>query len=157
MFTGTERVNQSLACGAWFTLLLSAAFCLKLLAMLYKKKTSLLNSHILHLTFSLVGSLDSGRESAIIPNKVAFEDLLCDLEVSFKPLGLCCHSLLPVESAQRNWPSQTHFSQLGRRLEKIVLGILFKNSLDFILTHPSIIRSISERRELTGAQKTLQA
>ena len=67
--------------------------------MLYKKKTSLLNSHILHLTFSLVGSLDSGRESAIIPNKVAFEDLLCDLEVSFKPLRLCCHSLSSVESA----------------------------------------------------------
>ncbi|XP_076455501.1 WD repeat and FYVE domain-containing protein 3-like isoform X2 [Babylonia areolata] len=56
----------------------------QLLAMLYKKKASLLNSHILHLTFSLVGSLDSGRESAIIPNKVAFEDLLCELEVWHK-------------------------------------------------------------------------
>ncbi|ESO89055.1 hypothetical protein LOTGIDRAFT_154132 [Lottia gigantea] len=53
----------------------------QMLAMLYKKKRSLLNSHILHLTFSLVGTLDSGRESAVIPNRVAFEDLLCDLEV----------------------------------------------------------------------------
>ncbi|XP_050392525.2 WD repeat and FYVE domain-containing protein 3 [Patella vulgata] len=53
----------------------------QMLAMLYKKKRNLLNSHILHLTFSLVGTLDSGRESAMIPNRVAFEDLLCDLEV----------------------------------------------------------------------------
>ncbi|KAL5018829.1 hypothetical protein ScPMuIL_004551 [Solemya velum] len=51
------------------------------LAMLYKKKQNLLNSHILHLTFSLVGTVDSGRECSVIPNKMAFEDLLCDLEV----------------------------------------------------------------------------
>ncbi|GFQ88429.1 WD repeat and FYVE domain-containing protein 3 [Trichonephila clavata] len=51
------------------------------LAMLLKKKRSLLNSHILHLTFSLVGTVDSGRESTSIPNVSAFEDLLCDLEV----------------------------------------------------------------------------
>ena len=49
--------------------------------MLYKKKQQLLNSHILHLTFSLVGTVDSGKESSIIPNKKAFEDILCDLEV----------------------------------------------------------------------------
>ncbi|KFM56662.1 WD repeat and FYVE domain-containing protein 3, partial [Stegodyphus mimosarum] len=51
------------------------------LAMLFKKKRSLLNSHILHLTFSLVGTVDSGRENTSIPNISAFEDLLCDLEV----------------------------------------------------------------------------
>ena len=49
--------------------------------MLYKKKQQLLNSHILHLTFSLIGTLDSGKESSLIPNKKAFEDVLCDLEV----------------------------------------------------------------------------
>lgn len=49
--------------------------------MLYKKKRHLLNAHILHLTFSLVGTVDSGRESSVIPNKAAFKDLLCDLEV----------------------------------------------------------------------------
>ncbi|XP_069124433.1 WD repeat and FYVE domain-containing protein 3-like isoform X2 [Argopecten irradians] len=51
------------------------------LAMLYKKKQHLLNSHILHLTFSLIGTVDSGKESSVIPNRKAFEDLLCDLEV----------------------------------------------------------------------------
>ncbi|XP_023930684.1 WD repeat and FYVE domain-containing protein 3 [Lingula anatina] len=51
------------------------------LAMLFKKKRHLLNSHILHLTFSLVGTVDSGRETTVIPNKTAFEDVLCDLQV----------------------------------------------------------------------------
>nr|XP_033713091.1 WD repeat and FYVE domain-containing protein 3 isoform X7 [Tursiops truncatus] len=53
----------------------------QLLAMLLKKKRSLLNSHILHLTFSLVGTVDSGHETSIIPNSTAFQDLLCDFEV----------------------------------------------------------------------------
>ena len=53
----------------------------QLLAMLFKKKRSLLNSHILHLTFSLVGTVDSGHETSIIPNSTAFQDLLCDFEV----------------------------------------------------------------------------
>ncbi|KAJ7394970.1 hypothetical protein BTVI_159275 [Pitangus sulphuratus] len=53
----------------------------QLLAMLLKKKRSLLNSHILHLTFSLVGTVDSGHETSIIPNSAAFQDLLCDFEV----------------------------------------------------------------------------
>lgn len=57
------------------------ASILQLLAMLLKKKRSLLNSHILHLTFSLVGTVDSGHETAIIPNSTAFQDLLCDFEV----------------------------------------------------------------------------
>jgi len=51
------------------------------LAMLLRKKKTLLNSHILHLMFSLVGTVDSGRESSFIPNITAFQDLLCDLEV----------------------------------------------------------------------------
>lgn len=53
------------------------------LAMLLKKKRHLLNSHILHLAFSLVGTVDSGRESSSIPDVTAFQDLLCDLEVIF--------------------------------------------------------------------------
>uniref|UniRef100_A0A671LJE3 WD repeat and FYVE domain-containing protein 3 n=1 Tax=Sinocyclocheilus anshuiensis TaxID=1608454 RepID=A0A671LJE3_9TELE len=53
----------------------------QLLAMLLKKKRPLLNSHILHLTFSLVGTVDSGHETSIIPNSTAFQDLLCDFEV----------------------------------------------------------------------------
>lgn len=43
------------------------------LAMLLRRKKPLLNSHILHLTFSLVGTIDSGRESSAIPNLTAFQ------------------------------------------------------------------------------------
>ncbi len=49
--------------------------------MLLKQKIRLLNSHILHLVFSLCGTLDSSRESTLIPSAHAFEDLLCDLRV----------------------------------------------------------------------------
>lgn len=53
----------------------------QILALLLRKKKHLLNTHILHLTFALVGTVDSDRESSIIPNVYAFRDLLCDLEV----------------------------------------------------------------------------
>lgn len=43
------------------------------LAMLLRTKKLLLNSHILHLVFSLVGTVDSGRETSAIPNRTAFQ------------------------------------------------------------------------------------
>ncbi|XP_055847784.1 WD repeat and FYVE domain-containing protein 3 [Episyrphus balteatus] len=51
------------------------------LGMFFKKKKNLLNSHILHLTFGLVGTVNSGQDMAAIPNITAFQDLLCDLEI----------------------------------------------------------------------------
>ena len=72
----------------------------QLLAMLYKRKKHLINSHILNLTFSLVISdLDAGGISSatsaatekqielhqpIISNTKAFEYLLCDLEIWYE-------------------------------------------------------------------------
>ena len=53
----------------------------QLLAMLYKKKSGMLNSHILNLTFSLVVLDDSGKEQAIISNLRAFDYLLGDLNI----------------------------------------------------------------------------
>lgn len=47
--------------------------------MLLKEKSHLLHSHVLHLIFSLVGTLDASHETTAIPNVQAFEDLLCDL------------------------------------------------------------------------------
>ncbi len=49
--------------------------------MLLAEKSSLLNSHICSLMLSLVGTLDSSRETTVIPYQQAFEDLLCDLDV----------------------------------------------------------------------------
>jgi hypothetical protein len=51
------------------------------LAMLLRKKSSFLNSHILHLIFTLVGTIEAGKEVSGIPNQSAFRDLLCDLEL----------------------------------------------------------------------------
>lgn len=65
--------------------------------MLLKKKRSLLNSHILHLTFSLVGTVDSGHETSIIPNSTAFQDLLCDFEVSVYRAPLTHNACEPTE------------------------------------------------------------
>ncbi|XP_051170147.1 WD repeat and FYVE domain-containing protein 3 [Leptopilina boulardi] len=64
------------------------------LAMLLRRKCPLLNSHILHLTFSLVGTVDSGRETSAIPNVTAFQDLLCDLQVWHEAPGELLRSLL---------------------------------------------------------------
>jgi hypothetical protein len=52
-----------------------------ILGMLYRTKSQLLNSHILHLTFSLVGTIDSDRECSRILHVTAFHDLLANLEV----------------------------------------------------------------------------
>ncbi|MFH4977645.1 hypothetical protein AB6A40_004354 [Gnathostoma spinigerum] len=51
------------------------------LAVLLEEKSCLLNSHILHLILSLVGTLDTSRETTTIPSLQTFEDLLCDLDV----------------------------------------------------------------------------
>ncbi|XP_058804217.1 WD repeat and FYVE domain-containing protein 3 isoform X1 [Phymastichus coffea] len=64
------------------------------LAMLLRRKCPLLNSHILHLTFSLIGTVDSGRETSAIPNVTAFQDLLCDLQVWHEAPGELLRSLL---------------------------------------------------------------
>lgn len=55
--------------------------CYQTLGMFFKKKKNLLNSHILHLTFGLVGTVNSGQEMIAIPNVTAFQDLLCDLDI----------------------------------------------------------------------------
>ena len=50
--------------------------------MLLKEKKNLLNSHILHLTFSIAGTVDTGQGAAAsVTNHSAFEYLLCDLEI----------------------------------------------------------------------------
>ncbi|KAM3726430.1 WD repeat and FYVE domain-containing protein [Dirofilaria immitis] len=53
----------------------------QILAMLLEGKTELLNSHILHLILSLVGTLDTSKDTSVIPNLSVFEDMLCDLDV----------------------------------------------------------------------------
>lgn len=51
-------------------------FLLQVLGMLLRGKSHLINGNILHLTFTLVGTVDSEHECACIPNPIAFRDLL---------------------------------------------------------------------------------
>ncbi|CAF1017714.1 unnamed protein product [Adineta ricciae] len=51
------------------------------LGFLFLKKRHLINSHILHLTCTLVGTIDTIRESTAITNPAAFEHLLCEFEI----------------------------------------------------------------------------
>eukprot|EP00795_Rhopilema_esculentum_P008037 gene8037-13951_t len=53
----------------------------QILGYLLKRKVWLLNTHILHLIFSLVGTVRSDKELGSIPNTVAFNDLLCNFEI----------------------------------------------------------------------------
>ncbi len=52
----------------------------------------MINSNILHLTYTLVGTVDSAHESACIPNPVAFKDLLAGM------LLLCVKQVSALES-----------------------------------------------------------
>jgi hypothetical protein len=66
----------------------------QVLAMLLRKKSSLLNSHILHLIFSMAGTIDVARDAAAgIPNPAVFRDVLCDLEL-WHSAPLECEKLL---------------------------------------------------------------
>ncbi|CAJ0587641.1 unnamed protein product, partial [Mesorhabditis spiculigera] len=53
----------------------------QMLGVLLEDKSSLLNTHILHMVFTLVGTLDTSREAAHIPSQQAFDDVLCDLDI----------------------------------------------------------------------------
>ncbi|KAK2725772.1 hypothetical protein QYM36_000305, partial [Artemia franciscana] len=65
------------------------------LATLLRRHKPLLNNHVLQLIFSLVGTVNSGKETLIIPsNTTAFRDLLCDLEVWTGTSGDLLRSLL---------------------------------------------------------------
>ena len=53
----------------------------QILGMLLRKKIPLLNAHILHLMFTMAGTIDSGRDTNGVQNIPAFRDILCDLEL----------------------------------------------------------------------------
>lgn len=43
------------------------------LGMIFKRKKHMLNTHVLHLTFNLVGTVNSGQETSAIPNVMSFQ------------------------------------------------------------------------------------
>ena len=68
----------------------------QVLGMLLHSKAHLINSHILHLTYTLVGTVDS-EQSASITNPIAFRDLLASMTIFLiRHLFYCCMKLQSV-------------------------------------------------------------
>ncbi|XP_014261988.1 WD repeat and FYVE domain-containing protein 3 isoform X2 [Cimex lectularius] len=111
------------------------------LAMLLRRKKQILNSHILHLIFSLVGTVDSGRESSSIPNIMAFQDLLCDIEVWHEAPGDLQRSLfehlyeLVAESSEKKCNiNLIRQMRLIQRLLYILPAVASNPTRDLMLT-----------------------
>lgn len=121
--------------------------CYQTLAMFFKKKRNLLNSHILHLTFSLVGTVNSGQEtSAAIPNVTAFQDLLCDLDIWLNAPNGLLRSLLEhlVELASESGEKKTNIKimrelQLVPKLLHIICDINENQTKEILFTLLSIL------------------
>ncbi len=69
---GEDRRISGIHVHVWYMFYLPP----QILGMLLRSKGKMINSNILHLTYTLVGTVDSAHESACIPNPVAFSDLL---------------------------------------------------------------------------------
>lgn len=103
-----------------------------ILGMLYKTKHHLLNSHILHLTFSLVGTIDSDRECSRIPHITAFHDLLGNLEVWSEAAEDLQRSLYNhlFELVTLSSEKHTNAEQLGdMQMVRRLLQVLHRNTL----------------------------
>ncbi|XP_052739616.1 WD repeat and FYVE domain-containing protein 3 isoform X1 [Bicyclus anynana] len=114
------------------------------LAMLLKRKKQLLNSHILHLIFGLVGTVDSQKETSSIPNLTAFQDLICELEVWIGAPGGLIKSLLEhllelaTETAHR-----THNLRTMRELQLVPKLLYIVNDVKVPSTKNVLIRLLA--------------
>ncbi|XP_071644042.1 WD repeat and FYVE domain-containing protein 3 isoform X2 [Temnothorax longispinosus] len=125
------------------------------LAMLLRRKCPLLNSHILHLTFSLVGTVDSGRETSAIPNVTAFQDLLCDLQVWHEAPGELLRSLLEhlyeliAESSEKRTNLRLMRDlQLVHKLLHILSDVKLSSTRQILLALLSILLSQPRQADL---------
>ncbi|XP_072939310.1 WD repeat and FYVE domain-containing protein 3 [Epargyreus clarus] len=114
------------------------------LAMLLKRKKQLLNSHILHLIFGLVGTVDSQKETSSIPNLTAFQDLICELEVWLGAPGGLIKSLLEhllelaTETAHR-----THNLRTMRELQLVPKLLYIVNDVKVISTRNVLVHLLA--------------
>ncbi|XP_063865461.1 WD repeat and FYVE domain-containing protein 3-like isoform X1 [Scylla paramamosain] len=107
------------------------------LALLLRRKKSLLNSHILHLCMSLAGSGEA-RESSAIPNTPAFNDLLCDLEVWCDAPGELCRTLME------------HLLELARESGERHHNVRKMRSLNLVQRLLHLLWEQSQGREITS-------
>ncbi|GBP47766.1 WD repeat and FYVE domain-containing protein 3 [Eumeta japonica] len=114
------------------------------LAMLLKRKKQLLNSHILHLIFGLVGTVDSQKETSSIPNLAAFQDLICELEVWLGAPGGLIKSLLEhlLELATET-THRTHNLRTMRDLQLVSKLLYIINDVKVISTKSVLIQLLA--------------
>ncbi|XP_053674040.1 WD repeat and FYVE domain-containing protein 3 [Anopheles nili] len=115
------------------------------LSMLYKRKKMLLNSHILHLTFNLVGTVHSGYESSTIPNVIAFQDLLCDFPIWTDPSNDLIRPLLE------------HLLELVTESNEKIANIKIMQDLQCVSKLLCIIEDITDEGALKALFALLQA
>ncbi|XP_059046581.1 WD repeat and FYVE domain-containing protein 3 [Achroia grisella] len=114
------------------------------LAMLLRRKKQLLNSHILHLIFGLVGTVDSQKETSSIPNLTAFQDLICELDVWLGAPGGLIKSLLEhllelaTETAHR-----THNLRTMRDLQLVSKLLYIINDVKIVSTKNVLIQLLA--------------
>ncbi|XP_073949629.1 WD repeat and FYVE domain containing 3 bchs isoform X5 [Choristoneura fumiferana] len=121
------------------------------LAMLLKRKKQLLNSHILHLIFGLVGTVDSQKETSSIPNLTAFQfcltsfqDLICELEVWLGAPGGLIKSLLEhlLELATET-AHKTHNLRTMRELQLVSKLLYIINDVKVVSTKNVLIQLLA--------------
>ena len=103
----------------------------QILGMLLRKKIHLLNAHILHLMFTLAGTIDAGRDTNGIQNIPAFRDILCDLDLWHEAPSeleklLMEHLLELVTDSQKNMTNIRLMREFA--LVEKLLAILKKSS-----------------------------
>eukprot|EP00095_Tigriopus_kingsejongensis_P009945 maker-scaffold981_size73921-snap-gene-0.19 protein:Tk09945 transcript:maker-scaffold981_size73921-snap-gene-0.19-mRNA-1 annotation:"low quality protein: wd repeat and fyve domain-containing protein 3" len=82
LYAGVKALACVLKSNPFSRLQMEKAKGYQILAMLLRKKSALLNSHILHLMFTMAGTIDSNAKDVLgIPNIPAFRDVLCDLDL----------------------------------------------------------------------------
>ncbi|XP_026315295.1 WD repeat and FYVE domain-containing protein 3 isoform X1 [Hyposmocoma kahamanoa] len=125
------------------------------LAMLLKRKKQLLNSHILHLIFGLVGTVDSQKETSSIPNLTAFQkavldwhslfqDLICELEVWLgAPSGLIKSLLEHLLELATETAHRTHNLRTMRELQLVPKLLYIINDVKVVSTKNVLIQLLA--------------
>lgn len=93
----------------------------QLLAYLLKRKTQLLNTRILQLMFSLVGTAELGFESSVIRNHSAFQYVLCNFEVKLLMLLWDKTVLKMALWCDLEWQVPTVVSRVFQQTEGLLL------------------------------------
>ncbi|KAL1245697.1 WD repeat and FYVE domain-containing protein [Trichinella spiralis] len=135
----------------------------QILTVLLKEKSRFLNTHVLYLLFSMVGTLDVTRETVVIPNTQAFEDLFCDLQVwndasvdLQRLLYEHFYQLITESGHEENLAIVRHVGLLPRLLYTLAYQPhLLKATKDFVYRFGQFIIATLQIKETSNIEKSL--